>query len=141
MKLQTEADATSEFDASSYIKRQTLAAERPSAERHVPPELSLDEHGIIQDCSKSIEMLFGYRQCELLWQHISCLFPQLSGITLIQDGRVNPLLNYMCHCDHAFEALNKQSDFIICNLSFFRMQHEGIPTLRLIVRPVTDAKS
>jgi PAS domain S-box-containing protein len=138
MNLQIKGNEKIEIDSPSIAKQQKMTDEH-LMERNPPPALSLDERGIIQACNKSVEKLFGYSQCELVWQHISYLFPQLLEVTLIQENQLNPLLKYICHCDHIFEAINKQSDIVICNLNFFRIEHEGVPTLKLIVRPVDNA--
>ncbi|MGO8755750.1 MAG: PAS domain-containing protein [Gallionellaceae bacterium] len=105
--------------------------------RHEPPVWLLDESGMIQDSSKSVEELFGYRQSELVWQHISCLIPQLSEVVLIQKGRVNRQIEFICHCGHIFMGLNRNGDTFPNELSFILLEHEGLHTLRLIVRPLT----
>jgi PAS domain S-box-containing protein len=106
---------------------------------YTPIEFSLDENGFIQECSKSVEMVLGYHQQELVWQHISCLFPKLSEVALVQEHRMNQMLSDTCRCGHAFDALSKHGDLIKCNLSFLLTENEGISTLKLIVRPVANA--
>lgn len=140
MNLQIESSAKTKHDVSSHAKRMILKAEHLT-ERHTPPVLLLDVNGFIQECGKSVEKIFGYQQHELVWQHISCLFPQLSDVALMQESRLNPMLNYICHCDHVFEAINKQSDIVVCHLNFLLVEHKGMQNLRLIVRPVIGAKS
>jgi len=39
--------------------------------------LALDERGVILDCSKAAERLFGYLRSELMRCHVSQLLPQL----------------------------------------------------------------
>lgn len=134
MNLWMKGNATSEIDSSSYSKQRKLTDDHLT-ELNDTPALLLDDQGIIKECSQSFEKLFGYNRSELVWQHISCLFPQLSEIDLILEDRLNPLLNYICYCDHIFEALNSRSDIIICNLSFVRIEYDGRRFLRLIVRP------
>lgn len=140
MNLQIESEALSEIDVPVYAKQQTLTNEQP-AERYSPPAISLDADGNIQACNKSVEELFGYRQQELLLHHISCLFPKLTEVALMQGNRLNPLFNYICHCDHVFKAVNKQSGIITCNLNFLLVENNGKLNLRLIVRPFADAQS
>jgi PAS domain S-box-containing protein len=106
-----------------------------STEWHDRLALTLDERGVIRDCNKSGEKLFGYRRHDLVWQHISNLLPQLLGVDLIQDGRVNPLLDYLCHCGHLFQVQNRQGDAIPSELCFVHLEHNGNRTLRLIVHP------
>lgn len=139
MNLQIESDAINKIDVSVYAKQQTLTDVQPT--EYSPPSLSLDADGLIQECDKSVETLFGYRQHELVWHHISCLFPKLAEVALMQGNRLNPLFNYICHCDHVFEALNRQCDIITCNLNFFLVENKGKLNLRLIVRPIANARS
>lgn len=140
MNLQIESSAINKIDVSVYAKRETLTEVHPN-ERYSPPAISLDADGFIQACNKSVEELFGYRQHELVLHHISCLFPKLTEVALMQGNRLNPLFNYICHCDHVFEAINRQSDIVICNLNFLLVENSGKLNLRLIVRPIANAKS
>jgi hypothetical protein len=110
-------------------------------ERHTPPVLLLDVNGFIQECEKSVGTIFGYQQHELGWQHISILFPQLVDMPLMQGECLNPMLNYICHCDHVFEAINKQSNIVVCHLNFLLVEFKGMRNLRLIVRPLVEEKT
>ena len=140
MNLQIESNATKKNDISGYATRHALTKEH-GIERYSPPSLSLDIHGTIQRCGKSVEAVFGYPPHELVWQHIACLFPKFSEVALVEGNGLNPLLSYLCHCDHAFEGINRQGDIIICNLNFFLIEHKGMQNMRLIVRPVANEKS
>jgi hypothetical protein len=110
-------------------------------ERLNPPALSLDERGMIQDCSKSLEKLFGFRRRDLVWKHVSQLFPRLADVELVQSGHLNPLLNYLCHCGHLYEALNSRGETFSSNLSFVHIEFDGRRSLRLIVRPTDSAEA
>ncbi len=134
MNLLRVENANFENHTPSQVSRQKLT-DKPLTEHYDPPSLSLDERGMILECSKAFEMLFGFRRHELAWQHISKLIPKLEGVELIQDGQFNPLLNYLCHCGHIYQILNQQGEAIISNLSFVRIEYEGKRTLKLIVRP------
>lgn len=139
MNLQTESNATNRIH-NSRTNRKMLTDENPTV-RYSSPMLALDAGGFIQECGESIETIFGYRKHELVWQHISCLFPNFVEVVLMQENRLNPLLSYLCHCDHVFEAIHKQGHVVICNLNFFLVENKGTPKLRMIVRPVANAKS
>ncbi len=134
MNLQINGNDALELHGRSYPEMQKVTEKRSTA-WHEPPALVLDESGLIQDCSKSVENLFGYRKGELAWQHISCLFPQFSDIALIQDGEINPKLNFISRCGHIFVAMNRQGNAIPVHLNFIRFQRDGLCTLRLILRP------
>ena len=134
MNLWIKSNAASEIKISSHSNQQKLTNDYLT-ELNNNPVLLLDDQGFIQEYSQSVESQFGYHRSQLLRQHISCLIPQLSEIDLILEGHLNPLLNYICHCDHIFEALNSRSDIIICNLGFVRIEYNARRFLRLIVRP------
>jgi hypothetical protein len=134
MNLLKEDPATIETNKSSFAKLPGNTNE--SLEQiHDPLALSLDERGLIQDCSKSFEKQFGFRRSDLVWQPVSKLFPQLVGVELIKSGQINPLLNYLCRCGQHYEAQNRHGDTLSCNLSFVRVEYNGKRLLRLMVRP------
>lgn len=141
MSLQIESGATHSSavhpNIHSYAKRRTSS--ECTSERGSPASFSLDQNGFILECGRSVEAMFGYSQHELVWQHISCLFPKLAEVALIQDGRLNPMLNFICHCDHIFEAIDRKSGIVTCNLTFLMVENKGTQNLRMIVRPVVAA--
>lgn len=139
MKLHRDRNDAIESHNFFYPEMQEVPWVR-SADWHEPPSLLLDESGLIQDCSKHVENLFGYQLCELVWQHISCLFPQLSDIALIQKGQVNPKLAFISRCGHIFLGLNRRGNTIPIELNFIRFEREGLCTLKLILRPSGSAK-
>jgi len=140
MNLVKKSNAVIETNAPSYAVVREWTDEHP-AEWYEPPALAMDERGMIRDCSESGERLFGYRRHDLVWQHVSMLFPQLTGVALVQEGRFNPLLNFLCRCGKPFQSRNRQGDAFSCNLNFVRLEHDGMRTLRLIVSPSDNAKS
>jgi PAS domain-containing protein len=52
--------------------------------------ISLSEDGLVQGCSPACEMLFGYRQVELLGRHVSLLLPRLEGVVLVNRNEIKP---------------------------------------------------
>jgi len=134
MSLQSEDSAARGIGDFAKAAR-TEMIEQNLSERHDPPALSLDERGMILDCSKSFRRLFGFQRSDLVWQHVSTLFPQRAGIELVQAGQVNSLLSYLCRCGKLYEAINRQGDTFSINLSFVRIEYKGRGILRLIVHP------
>lgn len=59
--------------------------------------LTLDEVGMIVDCDGAIEAMFDYSPAELLLRHVSILLPRLQYFELLQNGRINERLHYLCH--------------------------------------------
>jgi PAS domain S-box-containing protein len=140
MNLVKKSNTEIEANAPYYAVGQEWTDEYP-AELHESPALSLDERGMIRNCNKSGERLFGYQCHELVWQHVSMLFPQLSGVPLVQEGRFNSLLNFLCRCGKLFQSQNRQGDTFPSELSFVHLDHDGRRTLRLIVSPSDNTKS
>jgi hypothetical protein len=102
---------------------------------HEHPALTLGEGGLIGDCNKPLQLLFGLRRVDLVWQQVSKLFPQLEGIELVQAGIVNPRLNYLCRCGQLFHAQTRRGDIFSSNLSIVRLEYAGRRSFRMIVRP------
>lgn len=142
MNLQREEnrDGSAAFEiAKSACIKQPKWTDKNLTEQNDPPALSLDERGMIQDCSKSFEMLFGFRRSDLVLHHVSMLFPQLTGVELVQAGKFNPLLNYLCRCGHLYQAQNRQGDSFFSKLSFAYIGYDGSRSLRMLVRPTDMA--
>jgi hypothetical protein len=142
MNLQTAGNLAIEPNTAFYAKRQEWSSARRQAwideylaARHEPPTLSLGERGLIQDCSKSLEILFGFRRSDLVWEPVSKLFPQLAGVELVHAGQVNPMLKYLCRCGHPYHAQNRHGESFSSNLSIVRLDNFGKRSLRMIVRP------
>ncbi|HMM47314.1 MAG TPA: PAS domain S-box protein [Thiobacillaceae bacterium] len=66
--------------------------------------LTLDDLGFIRDCSSASEQIFGYVRDALIGAHVSMLLPQLADTDLVQEGRINSRLAFLCHCAFIFEA-------------------------------------
>jgi PAS domain S-box-containing protein len=103
--------------------------------------LTLDESGMIRDCCRAAEKLFGYSLRQLCSQHVSALIPQLSGIEMVQEGQVNPKLAYLCRCGHLFRAESRYGDILPSELSLVRLENAGRRMLKLFVLPSVAAAS
>lgn len=66
--------------------------------------LTLNDLGVIRDCSRACEQVFGYLPEELAGRHVSMLLPQLPETELVQEGRINSRLAHLCHCAFSFQA-------------------------------------
>ncbi len=140
MNLQSEDNAAG--GAYAFAKAiKSAEIRRHLSEQNEPPALSLDERGMILDCSQSFRKLFGLRRSDLVWKHVSTLFPQLAGVELVQSGQVNSLLNYLCRCGKLYQAKNRQGDTFSINLSFVRIEYKGKGILRLIAHPFAGGES
>ncbi|MEO6974340.1 MAG: PAS domain-containing protein [Gallionella sp.] len=108
------------------------------AERFGPTELTLDELGMILDCSDSAEDLLEYVRIQLIGQPVSRLLPKLSAIRLLEDGKLNPQLRYLCRCGHRFLTKGRYGSFS-SELIFVILTYGGITHLRLIMHPYAIA--
>ncbi len=106
---------------------------------HEPATLMLDMDGMIRDCSKSGESLFGFIRSDLVLQHISRLFPQLADIVLVEKNRINPRLYYICHCGHHFTAQDREGNTFLSKLNFVYLDNAENGILKLMVQPFRNA--
>jgi PAS domain S-box-containing protein len=118
-----------------------LKHKKNGQEQYDPPALSLDDRGMIIDCSKSFGRLFGFHRSDLVWHHVSTLFPQLEGVELVQGGQVNSFINYLCRCGQVYQAKNRSGDMFSSHLSFVRIEYNGKRILRMIVHPLSGRNS
>ncbi len=133
MNLQTVTPAMAKNGDASHI--QPLSSDKSFFTRDDPPALSMDEDGVIHDCSRAFEVLFGFLREDVVEQHISRFFPQLCGVDLVQSGQFNPLLSYLCRCGHLFRVQNRGGDMLAINLSFVHVGYDGSRILKMFMRP------
>jgi PAS domain-containing protein len=105
-----------------------------AADADMPAALMLDESGIIRDCERGVEGLFGYKRPELVWRHVSLLLPQLAGIPLLKNGEVNHQFCFHCRIGNSFQARAKDGACFGTLLFLNDIGRPGSPKLRLIVR-------
>jgi PAS domain S-box-containing protein len=91
--------------------------------------LTLDDLGVIRDCSRACEPVFGYRPNELIGRHISILLPQLPNADLVQEGRINSRLAFLCHCAFAFQARRRDGRIFASELFINRLDIHNVVVL------------
>lgn len=111
------------------------------AEWQEPPALTLDERGMICDCSKAGEKLFGYPRQDMVWQHVSTLLPELSEIQLVKNGKFNPQLGFLSHCGHHFRTINRLGSIFMSELHFVLLNDADKHSVRMIVQPSDGTRS
>lgn len=111
------------------------------AEWQEPPALTLDERGMIRDCSKAGEILFGYPRQDMVWKHVSKLLPELSEIQLVKNGKFNPQLGFLCHCGHHFRTTNRLGSIFLSELHCVLLNDADKRSIRMIVQPYEGARS
>lgn len=91
--------------------------------------LTLDDLGMIRDCSRACEQVLGYLPDELLGGHISLVLPQLPKADLVQEGRINPRLAFLCHCAFAFEARRRDGQTFASEVFINRLDIHNVLVL------------
>lgn len=91
--------------------------------------LTLDDLGIIRDCSTACEQIFGYMREALIGGHISMLLPQLADTELVQDGRINSRLAFLCHCAFSFQARRRDGQAFDGELFISRLDTHNVVIL------------
>lgn len=91
--------------------------------------LTLDDMGVIRDCSQACEQVFGYLLDELAGCHVSMILPQLPVTDLVQDGRINARLAYLCHCAVAFQARRRDGRHFASELFINRLGSHNVVVL------------
>lgn len=100
--------------------------------------LTLNDCGLVRDCSRAGEALFKYRRSELVWRHVSLLLPQLAALELMQDGQINPRLRFLCRVGHPFQAVTQDREHFQTKLFFNRVSGTAREGMILIVRPARE---
>ena len=137
MKLRSKGDFAVETNMFASAIRPESTTEY-SVEQQ--PALSLDERGMITDCNKPFEMLFGLEWRDLVWHHVTRVFPQLSAEDFSRAGEIYPLPDYLSRCSQRYQAKNRHGETFTSNLIFVRHEQEGKVLLRMMVFPSDDCK-
>lgn len=101
--------------------------------------LTLDDRGMIRDCTEVCETLFKYRRSELVWQHVSMLLPELAKLDPMQNGQPNPYLQFLCRIGHRFWVITGDKERFASELFLNLLDSTGHGRLSLIVRPSAQA--
>jgi len=100
--------------------------------------LTLDDLGVIRECSMACEQVFGYLPHELAGRHVSMLLPQLPDTELVQEDRINSRLAHLCHCAVAFQARRRDGQCFSSELFINRL---GSHNVVVLVRSLEALKS
>ena len=98
--------------------------------------LALDEGGIVCNCNSNAEVLFKYCHSELVGCHVSQLLPQLAGVNLIQNGRPNPRIHFLCRIGRQFQGMAQDGEYFAATLLLNVLDTKGCGRIALIVRPI-----
>jgi len=101
----------------------------PDAEAIDLVVLTLDDLGMIRDCGRACEQVFGYPPHELAGRHVSMLLPQLPDTGLVQEGRINSRLAHLCHCAVSFQARRRDGRHFASELFINRLGSHNVVVL------------
>ncbi len=99
-------------------------------------EIELDEDGIIRNCNGICEELVGFRKEELVSRPVSMLVRKLSEYQIVLNHKLNPVLDYICHCGMPFQMKNKAGETFFSQIKFVYLQHLKVPKVRLLATPM-----
>jgi PAS domain-containing protein len=97
--------------------------------------LTLDNIGMIRDCTESSEALFRYPRTEMIERHVSLLLPELGAMELVRDGEPNQHLRFQCRIGHRFSAMTRDGQRFPSKLFLNVLDSRGEGRLSLIIRP------
>jgi len=118
----------------------SLQVKNPQANTHASPVvpdagtidlavLTLDDLGVIRECNRACEQVFGYLPEELAGCHVSRLLPQLPDTGLVQEDRINSRLAHLCHCAIAFQARHRDGQCFDSELFINRLGYHNVVIL------------
>jgi PAS domain-containing protein len=98
--------------------------------------LTLDENGMIKECSKAGADLLGCAASKLTWLNVSKFLPRLGEVALLQGERVNPYLRFLSRAGHQFEFIAMSGAHFTSQLFFNEAENQNSHYLRVIIQPV-----
>lgn len=100
-----------------------------------PPALWMTNSGVILECTPALAKLLGYTGPDLVSQHVSLVLPQLSAAYAFRDGGLNPMVGFLCHLGHPFQARTRNGSAFGAKLYFVENGQRGQRAIRLLLLP------
>lgn len=91
--------------------------------------LARDERGVIMECGKACEQVFGYGRDELAGRHVSTRLPQLQDTERVQEDRINSRLAFLCRCAMPFQARHRDGQCFPSALFINRLGSQRVVVL------------
>ncbi len=102
-----------------------------------PARFVVDSGGLIRECSRSAERLFGYGPSELVGHPVSMLLPALIDPAVFDGDLPTTRLAFLCHCGVLLEAVRRDGRTFATEVSPSRVGIASTPMLQLILRKVS----
>ena len=102
--------------------------------------LTLLENGMILNCNLAGASLLGCDSSKLTWQPISRLLPQLAGLALVLDEKINPYLKFLSVVGHRYEVRAMNDTHFACELFFSEVEEFGRHCLRIVMQPIRQGQ-
>ena len=102
--------------------------------------LILLENGMILNCNLAGARLLGCEPSKLTWQPISRLLPQLAGLALVVDEKINPYLKFHSVVGHRYEVMAMNGSHFACELFFSEVEEFGRHCLQIVMQPIRQGQ-
>ena len=102
--------------------------------------LTILENGMILNCNQAGASLLGCTPSKLKWQPVFKLLPQLAGLALVLDGKINPYLMFLSVVGHRYEVRAMNGKHFACELFFSEVEEFGRHCLRIVMRPIRQGQ-
>ena len=102
--------------------------------------LILLENGMILNCNQAGASLLGCDPSNLTWQPVSRLLPQLAGLALVLDEKINPYLKFLSVVGHRYEVRAVNGKHFACELFFSEVEEFGRHCLRIVMQPIRQGQ-
>ena len=102
--------------------------------------LILLENGMILNCNQAGASLLGCDPSNLTWQPISRLLPQLAGLALVLDEKINPYLKFLSVVGHRYEVRAMNGTHFACELFFSELEEFDRHCLRIVMQPIRQGQ-
>jgi len=99
-------------------------------------EFWLNEGGIIRECTENAEEMFGQNRDQLVSKHISQLFPQLTGIKLVDGEKFNSKLQLFSQLGTFFKSGTYEIASSRCQLFWSFVGQDNTRLIHLIMVPL-----
>ena len=95
---------------------------------------------MILNCNQTGASLLGCNPSKLTWQPISRLLPQLAGLALVLNEKINPYLMFLSVVGHCYEVRAMNGTRFACELFFSEVEDFGRHCLRIVMQPVRQGQ-
>ncbi|MBI2801133.1 MAG: hypothetical protein HYX63_12790 [Gammaproteobacteria bacterium] len=104
-----------------------------------PATLTIDDQGIITECSNGAAHLCCAEQRELLAAHVSKIIPRFGAKTAIRDGHVDSTLEFLTHARMPFRIQRHDGGSFVAELVINQLDNEPCQ-IRIVINEMDSEK-